>query len=129
MPALLSDGHSGGGGASRGLDDVGGINHGAQAVGAGDGECAVADGEADAFGGTGTDISGGEDTGDGGFEGAGVAVGQGPAAGAFGVVSGGEIAEVVFGHGVGKSAGVGISADEDEDGGRGEGGVRRAVAM
>jgi hypothetical protein len=61
---------------------------------------------------------GGEDSGEGGFEGAGFAVFQGPSAAAEGVDAGEDVAEVVAGDGFGKPGAAGVRADEDE--GRGD---------
>ena len=113
---------AGGGGFGRG-------DGGAEAVGAGDGERAVADGEADALGGSGADITGGEHARDGGFERAGVAVGEGPESGVFGIGAGEEVAEFIAADILRQESGLRLRADEDEDGFGIEFGVGRAVAV
>ena len=90
-------------------------------MGAGDGEGAVAYGEADALGGAGADIAGSHDSGEGGFEGAGFAVFEGPAAGAEGIDAGEDVAEFVAGDRVGEPGAAGLGADEDEGGGDADG--------
>src|SRR5712672_264887 len=88
-----------------------------ESVDAGDGQGAVADGEADALGRASADVAGGEDSGDGGFQRAGLAIFERPLAGAKGVGAGEDVAEGIAGEGFGEPGAAGFSADENEDGG------------